>query len=90
LVVFSGDEDDIVNAGKGAAGDVYVALDQWLGIDLAGHLEAGEFAEGAGVDIGADESGFVGIDAGAGQVVVIGKNVGSEEHSPLERLESGS
>jgi hypothetical protein len=85
--VLGGDEDDIVDAGEGAGGDVDVALHERLGVNLAGDLKAGELAEVAAVDIAARQQGFVGVDAGARQVVVIGKDIGGEEQSPLEGFE---
>jgi hypothetical protein len=65
--MLGGDEDDVV----GGARDGELREVERLGVDLAGDGECAEQAEAGGVDVGGGERGFVGIEAGAGEVVFV-------------------
>src|ERR1700733_9040184 len=70
-VMFSGDEDDIVNP---LAGDDHSGQVQRLPVDLAVHRISEERAELSGTDAGGSEQSFGQILSGACKIVVIGED----------------
>ena len=49
--------------------------DERLGIDLAVHRISEKPAEGVGIDVSGGKNSFVGVLAGAGEVIVVGQDV---------------
>src|SRR5439155_27111984 len=92
-VVLSGDEDNVMNprrAGLGVdtTGDGDSGVHQWLGVNLAIHRRDEQFIERADLYIAWDELGFVGVQAGAGNVVVKGQDVHGRRQSRFKLFQS--
>src|SRR5262249_45311585 len=83
-VVFGGDEDDVVKTLLRPGGDVDAPDDERLGVDLAVDLHGVELAEGVRVDVGAGEQRLVQVLPGAGDVVVVGDDVGRRGEAHFE------
>src|SRR5262249_47249318 len=65
-------------------GDVDAPDDERLGVDLAVDLHGVELAEGVRVDVGAGEQRLVQVLPGAGDVVVVGDDVGRRGEAHFE------
>ena len=77
-VVFRADKDHVVDP----AGEAQVLDVQRLSIDLAIHGIGEQPAEGARIDAGGGQNGFIGVGPGAGQVVVLGEHVRGASRPP--------
>ena len=91
-VVFGGDEDDVVDAGRpagrvDAVGDGHAGIHQRLGVNLAVHRRGEQLPKRPRLHIGRRQLHFRGVDARTRQIVVIGQNVGRETQPRLQRFD---
>ena len=87
--MLGGDENDVMKAwgpglGVDSGGDGDSGIDERLGVNLAVHHGDEQFVESSDLNVGWRKLGFVGIQAGAGNVVVKGQNIDGGRQSGFE------